>query len=138
MTTATPTLINLIHRAGQIADERFIIGRGAIAITPRQQTVLAAIAELDEPSQRDLVDATGIDRSTMTDIVRRLTRRGLVTRKRTRSDARRYALRLTDEGAAEAQRAGKAAKTASDALIGKLPPKLRGPFVQALQTLAAP
>ena len=59
---------------------------------------VSAIADSDEPSQTTLVERTGIDRSTMADIVRRLTARGLVQRRRTRRDARRYAVRLTDKG----------------------------------------
>jgi len=44
------------------------------------------------------VDATGIDRSTLADVVRRLSKKGLLQRRRTREDARAYAVKLTDEG----------------------------------------
>ncbi|MFZ1102753.1 MAG: helix-turn-helix domain-containing protein, partial [Hyphomicrobiaceae bacterium] len=42
------------------------------------------------------MNRTGIDRSTLADIVRRLTRKGLLQRCRTNEDARAYAVRLTD------------------------------------------
>jgi DNA-binding MarR family transcriptional regulator len=57
-------------------------------------------ALLDEPgaSQTRLVEVTKIDRSTLADIVRRLTAKGYATRKRTRHDARLYTVKLTSEG----------------------------------------
>lgn len=50
--------------------------RAGSTATARQQIVLTASRERDEPSQSALVEATGIDRSTMADVVRRLTQRG--------------------------------------------------------------
>src|SRR5262245_47397948 len=85
--------LHLLHRAGQCADEMFAVSVGEVGLTPRQFAVMAAIANTEEPSQTTLVEYTGIDRSTMADIVRRLTSRGLVQRRRTRRDARRYAVR---------------------------------------------
>ncbi|HRN83779.1 MAG TPA: helix-turn-helix domain-containing protein, partial [Hyphomicrobium sp.] len=90
--------LHLLHRAGQCADELFALRVGEAGLTPRQFAVMTAIANSEEPSQTTLVERTGIDRSTMADIVRRLTARGLVQRRRTRRDARRYAVRLTDKG----------------------------------------
>ncbi|MGE0022289.1 MAG: MarR family transcriptional regulator, partial [Hyphomicrobium sp.] len=62
--------LHLLHRAGQCADEMFAVSVGEAGLTPRQYAVMAAIAKSDEPSQTTLVEATGIDRSTMADIVR--------------------------------------------------------------------
>ncbi len=80
--------LHLLHRAGQCADELFAINVGNSGLTPRQFAVMQAIADSEEPSQTLLVEKTGIDHSTMADIVRRLTSRGLVQRRRTRRDAR--------------------------------------------------
>ena len=49
-------------------------------------------------SQVGITKLTGIDRSTLADIVRRLKGKGLVQRLRTKEDARAYAVKLTDEG----------------------------------------
>jgi hypothetical protein len=46
-------------------------------ITLRQFEVLNAALLLGKPSQRDLTDYTGIDRSTLSDIINRLTSNGL-------------------------------------------------------------
>ena len=90
--------IHLLHRAGQCADELFTTNVGTSDLTPRQFAVLRTLEESDEPSQAILVEKTGIDRSTMADIIRRLVARSLVSRRRTRRDARMYAVRLTDKG----------------------------------------
>jgi len=104
MTGSTPSgrramsAIHLLHRAGQCADELFTLNVGDHQLTPRQYTVLSSVAAADEPSQTTLVEITGIDRSTLADIVRRLVQRGLLSRTRTRTDARMYAVRLTTAG----------------------------------------
>jgi DNA-binding MarR family transcriptional regulator len=49
-------------------------------------------------SQTGVVERTGIDRSTLADIVRRLAKRSLVQRRRSRGDARAYVLKLSGEG----------------------------------------
>ena len=72
--------------------------------------VLLAIAENPGTSQTKLVEATGVDRSTLADVVRRLLVRRLVARKRTKEDARAYAVTLTDAGAEKVVEIKKAAK----------------------------
>ena len=69
--------LHLLHRAGQCADELFASQIKESDLTPRQFVVLMAVAGSEEPSQTTLVQKTGIDRSTIADIVRRLVERGL-------------------------------------------------------------
>jgi DNA-binding MarR family transcriptional regulator len=124
--------LHLLHRAGQCADEMFAFTVGEVGLTPRQYAVMAAIAESDEPSQTTLVERTGIDRSTMADIVRRLTSRGLVQRRRTRRDARRYAVRLTDKGEGALRLAEPAARSTDERLLSALPATQRDAFLRSL------
>ncbi len=70
----------------------------SLNLTARQFVVLSIVAEHSDPSQTFICDKTGIDRSTLADIVARLVDRGLLSRKRTRLDGRKYAVRLTDAG----------------------------------------
>src|SRR5688572_10183605 len=114
--------LHLLHRAGQCADELFALRVGETGLTPRQYAVMTAIANSEEPSQTTLVERTGIDRSTMADIVRRLTARGLVRRRRTRRDARRYAVRLTDKGEGALRMAEPAARTTDEKILAVLAP----------------
>lgn len=98
-TRPTPTLTNTLHRAQQALDARLTHALEGEGITPRQYLVLVALAECAEPSHHTLVGATNIDRSTMTDICRQLVKRGLVTQRRSRRDARAYVVKLTSQGA---------------------------------------
>ena len=76
----------------------FVTELGDADLTARQLAVLTTVAENEGLSQTDIVDRTGIDRSTLADIVRRLTKKGLLQRRRTKDDARAYAVKLTDQG----------------------------------------
>ncbi len=68
-------------------------------LTVSQAVVMRAVIQSKTPpSQTALVEATHIDRSTMADIVRRLTKAGLLRRRRARHDARAYEVVATPEG----------------------------------------
>lgn len=66
--------------------------------THRQLLVLAALEASDGTSQTELSHVTKIDRSTLSDIVRRLERARLIARRRAEDDARAYVLTLTPQG----------------------------------------
>lgn len=90
--------IHLLHRAGQCAGDIFQSEMGAGDLTPRQYAVLVTVSQNEGLSQTNLVDKTGIDRSTLADIVRRMLKKGLLQRRRTKEDARAYSVKLTEEG----------------------------------------
>ena len=125
--------VHLLHRAGQCASDIF---QAEIAdLTPRQLAVLMTVAGDEGASQTKLVDATGIDRSTLADIVRRLCRKGFLQRRRTREDARAYAIKLTDEGRRVLRSAEPLAKRVDDRVLGALPAGRREAFMAALTSI---
>jgi DNA-binding MarR family transcriptional regulator len=81
------------------------------------------------------VDKTGIDRSTLADIVRRLLKKGLLQRRRTKDDARAYAVKLTDEGARVLKAAEPMARKVDDRILAALPAQQRERFIQDLNTI---
>jgi DNA-binding MarR family transcriptional regulator len=83
-------------------------------------------------SQTGLVEQTGVDRSTLADIVRRLVEKGLVQRKRTRSDARMYAVRLTAKGKAALAAMRPAAAKVDARILSVLRSHQRDDFIDAL------
>ncbi len=93
-------LIHDIHSAGQCADQLLAEELNNKGITPRQFAIMRAIPERGAISNIELVGSTGIDRSTVSDIVRRLDEVGLVTREKTKEDGRMLAVRLTQRGTA--------------------------------------
>ena len=92
------SVMHLLHRGSQHAEEMFSLSIGNSDITPRQYEVLSAVAAKDSVSQADIVSATGIDRSTTADLVGRLVKKGWLQRRRAKDDARAYAVRLTAAG----------------------------------------
>jgi DNA-binding MarR family transcriptional regulator len=89
---------HLLHRAEQSATDIFSRIAPAGLLTPRQFAILAAIEANQGLSQTGLVENTGIDRSTLADIIRRMLDKGLIKRERTADDARAYAVHLTRKG----------------------------------------
>ena len=127
--------LHLLHRAGQCADDLFARNIGKVDLTPRQFAVLRCVSENEDLSQTDLVNMTGIDRSTLADIVRRLVDLGLLQRKRTKEDARMYAVRLTASGRTALGNAQPAAKSTDTSLLQVLPASQRQDFLKALSII---
>jgi DNA-binding MarR family transcriptional regulator len=114
-------VVHLLHRAVQVADAAFVRQMGESLLTPRQYAVLVAVAEQPNCNQTNLVAKTGIDRSTLADIVRRLVDDGVLHRRRCKEDVRSYAVRLTPKGEEILSAAEPAAKRANDEVLGLLP-----------------
>jgi DNA-binding MarR family transcriptional regulator len=124
--------VHLLHRASQAVEEIFQSEGGNSDLTPRQLAVLATVAGNVGSSQTDIVNLTGIDRSTLADIVKRLVKKGLLQRRRTRQDARAYAVKLTDEGQRVLRAAGPVSKKV-DQLIAKALGGGKDAFLEGLQ-----
>lgn len=129
------SVLHLLHRAGQVADDLFAKEMSKSALTPRQFAVLSVLHHKQTASQTDIVQATGIDRSTLADIVRRLVERGLLGRKRSRLDARAYDVRLTAAGQAALRAAQPAVTRVEDRMLKLLPAAKRGEFIDALDQI---
>lgn len=126
---------HLLHRTGQSAGEIFAEEVGRQGLTPRQYAVLLTVAHNEGLSQTDLVARTGIDRSTLADVIRRMLKKGLLRRKRTETDARAYAVRLTSAGREALRGAEPAALRADERLLAALPQARREEFIQSLNTI---
>jgi MarR family transcriptional regulator, temperature-dependent positive regulator of motility len=96
--TLSRSFSHLLKRAVQYSVHCYNEEAGKSGLTHRQFTVLAAVDAHDGKSQTELVKLTGIDRSTLADMVARLMAQGLVQRRRTKEDARTNAVRLTPQG----------------------------------------
>ena len=127
--------IHLLHRAGQCAGDVFQAEMSLGDLTPRQYAILLTVAQNEGLSQTHLVEKTGIDRSTLADIVRRLLKKGLLQRRRTKDDARAYAVKLTEEGFRILKSAEPIAKKVDDRILAALPNQQRDRFVQDLNTI---
>ena len=129
------SFIHLIHRTGQSADHLVSDHLKHSELTSRQLIVLEAVATARAVSQTDIVATTGIDRSTIADIVRRLVERNLLARERTRHDARMYAVKLTSEGRRVWDAAQEVQGKCEAQLLEVVAPKDREAFVRSLTAI---
>jgi DNA-binding MarR family transcriptional regulator len=67
-------------------------------LTADQFVVLTTLAEGDGVTQKELVRRTGSDANTMSEMLARLERRGLVSRERHATDGRARTVALTEQG----------------------------------------
>ena len=110
---------HLLHRALQRALDLYATEFGPGDLTQRQYAVLAAVADHDGATQSVLVQITGIDRSTLADMVARMIAKGLLERQRAQHDARANAVRLSAAGV-EALTAARPKMAAADRKLLKL------------------
>jgi DNA-binding MarR family transcriptional regulator len=129
------SVTHLLHRSLQLALDMHAEA-GPVEITQRQYTVLAAAAAADGQTQNDLVRATGIDRSTLADLVARMMAKGLLERQRSATDARANTVRLSDAGRRALSASSGPAAAADEKLLSYLPAKKRDGFLKALGILA--
>ncbi len=127
--------LHLLHRAGQCAAEVFQAELGSGDLTPRQFAVLVTVSQNEGLSQTHLVDRTGIDRSTLADIVRRMLKKGLLQRRRTKEDARAYAVKLTDEGWRVLKSAEPMSRRVDERILSTLTAAQRDRFLQDLNSI---
>jgi DNA-binding MarR family transcriptional regulator len=128
--------VHLLHRAVQCAEDLFHGEMHREDLTPRQLAVLIVVVEQEGLSQTGLVQRTGIDRSTVADMVRRMQRKGLLQRRRTKADARAYAIKITDEGRRTLHAAELITRRVDQRILDALPSKKRERFVSALASIA--
>jgi MarR family transcriptional regulator, temperature-dependent positive regulator of motility len=128
---------HLVHRVAQCVSDVFGGQTKDYGLTPRQVAVLTTVANNEGLSQTGIVARTGIDRSTLADLVRRLQRKGLLQRRRTKDDARAYAVKLTEEGRRVLSVVEPLAKAVDEQILATLPPKDRQNLINALQSIAA-
>ena len=127
--------LHLLHRAGQSVTDLF---KREIKsdLTPRQFAVLTVIAENEGCSQTDIVDATGIDRSTIAEMTQRLKTKGLLRRRRSKEDARAYVINLTNKGRRTLKSAEPLAERVNEKILQALGDR-RSTLLDVLAAIAA-
>src|SRR5208282_822057 len=111
----------LVNRVGTIIADQF--GEEALAphgLSIAMWRVLAVLASTGGQRQIDLADLTSIDSSTLSRLVTRLVRIGLVTRARSASSNREVAVKLSPRGDALVARLIPIARSYEAAAIGGL------------------
>src|ERR1044072_8110204 len=89
---------HLIRRCQQFYGDLYAREAGSRELTKQQLTLLCALEQNDGANQTILVEITGIDRSTLAEMVRRMLERGLLSRERTEEDQRANAVAISATG----------------------------------------
>ena len=127
---------HLLRRAQQYAHDLYSKEVGNSGPTPRQFEVLHVVSQNSGLSQTDLVHHTGIDRSTLADMIARMIKKGLLSRKRTKEDARANAVSITATGKRMLKSAESKVNKSDNAVLKVLPKTQQAGFMRALKAYA--
>lgn len=127
------SVTHLLHRAGQIADECLRAELERLKVTPRQFALLTAIDARPGSTQIELVADTGIDKSTIAEMTRRLVVPGLIEKSLRDGDVRATSLRLTSAGRRLLKQCRSAAEVAETRFLSRLPPSRQKSLVNGLK-----
>lgn len=129
---------HLLRRCQQNAVELFVREVGEDGLTPRQFALLLTVHQRPGLMQTELVRLTGIDRSTLADVTRRLIAHGFLVRRRTSRDQRANELYVSDPGAAALGAALPGVLRAQERILSPLAGARRERFLDCLRALAGP
>jgi DNA-binding MarR family transcriptional regulator len=127
---------HLLRRAEQFAAELFARSLLHDGVTLRQTVLMAAIAEAEGASQSDLVRITGVDRSTLAEMMARMESRGLIARAAAADDGRAKSVRLTADGRRRLESGLPVIRAVDRALLAAVPAAKRGAFQTILSELS--
>src|SRR5258708_12915675 len=127
---------HLIRRCAQYFGDLYAHEAGSNDLTKQQYTLLAALEHNDGVSQTALVEITGIDRSTLAEMVRRMLDKGLLSRERTEEDQRANAVAISPSGRKALRSARTASERAEKALLNPFPLPHRPRFAPLLAQIA--
>lgn len=129
------SLVHKLFLVSQFANDVFeqTIGKDT---TPRQYAIMVAIQASDDPvCQMDISKKTGIDRSTTSEIIRRLEKRGLIRRKKLQQDLRSNYIELTASGRKLVNSIHPMAQKVEDELNNMIPRQDRGMFMTTMDAV---
>jgi DNA-binding MarR family transcriptional regulator len=127
---------HLLRRATQYANDIYTREVGDEPLTARQFAVLLTVDKQEGLSQTDLVNTTGIDRSTLADMISRMLKKDLLRRKRTEADARANSVSITSSGKRALSTVLAKVAKAENQILSPLPSGKRADFLKMLTVIA--
>lgn len=127
---------HLLRRAQQRAVDLFVQAVGENGLRPPQFAVLLTVYRHPGLNQTHLVDRTGIDRSTIAEMIDRMVARGYIERKRDAADQRVNTLWATGAGIAALEASVDAVLAVQERILAPVPPEKRAALMEALALLA--
>lgn len=123
-----------IRRAYQRLAATFADGK--VALTLPQTALLRTLLEQGPLFQRQIKDFCGLDRSTLSDVLKRLATAGMVVAVRRETDQRAVMVSLTPAGRAALLKAETVLADAEAAMMKMVPSADRAAFLRSLRAIA--
>jgi len=127
---------HLLRRCHQRSEELFTAAVGSDGPTRQQIALLVTACQHPEASQAELVSLTGIDKNTLAEMIGRLTRRGLLERRRGAHDARTNAISATPAAVRLLEEVMPEVRRVQDRILEPLPDELRPLFLRCLRIIS--
>lgn len=129
----SPSPIHLPHRLDQICEQIVRRAMNGASFTKPQLLVLDTLQARGTLTQAQIIEATGIDKSTLGEMLNRLEAAGHVAREKREPDHRRRYVRLTMEGKKALRKALAAYVQAERQFLQLIPKPQRDPFLATLR-----
>ena len=126
---------HLLRRCHQRSEELFTEAVGTDGPTRQQIALLITVCQHPEASQAALVDRTGIDKNTLAQMIKRLTERGLLERRRGQHDARTNAITATPAAIKLLETVMPKVRAVQEQILAPLPAELRPVFQLCLRMI---
>jgi DNA-binding MarR family transcriptional regulator len=126
----------LLAQVGAHAADKFAERLGTLKLTPAHAGILRAISRAQGISQQALAQHLGMFPSRLVLVLDELERLGLVERKPSARDRRRYAMHLTARGKVRLEAIGRVAREHHEALCAALNPAERETLASLLSRIA--
>jgi DNA-binding MarR family transcriptional regulator len=127
---------HLLRRCHQRSEELFATAVGSDGPTRQQVALLVSAVQNPEASQAELVELTGIDKNTLTQMINRLTARGLLERHPSKRDRRTNAISATAAGVRLLEAVLPQLRRVQDQILEPIPTELRETFQHCLRLIA--
>lgn len=126
------------HLARRLQQAHYLLWNVMVSeeITSPQFAVLNTLVEEPGLDQRTVGERVGLDRSTMSEVISRLGRRGLLDKVRDPRDGRRFLLRLTEEGVRTHRRLTVRTARMNQVFLAPLDTEERGVFFELIRRVA--
>lgn len=134
-TTDNQRILDCIRRLVRYLRLSDRAAQALVGLSGAQLFVLNELGKTPALSLNELADRTRTDQSSVSVVVTRLVDAGLVSRERSRDDARRLVLTLTKSGRAAVQKAPRAAQERILAALEHMPPAERRHFADTFTVI---
>ena len=124
-------LLRAFHHSNRLITQQIAV----LGLYPGQPKILEYLLEHDGCIARDICRDCVLDKSTMTNLLGRMERQGLIVREENGQDKRASFLRLTDEGRALAEQAKEIFRQTDARAARNLSPEEQSQLVRLLKTV---